>query len=120
MQANNSFNQLYKNILQMTFLISHYNLPNFKVLSESYKTREIQYLIISLDISKQIEKKFYNFYNIFFEYDFFYYINSIIFPSTKYYNTPEERDFILKDFVMKVFYLVDLFDYFSTICLNRF
>ena len=58
MQANNSFNQLYKNILQMTFLISHYNLPNFKVLSESYKTREIQYLIISLDISKQIEKKF--------------------------------------------------------------
>jgi len=118
-QANNSFNQLYKNTLQMTFLNSQYNLPNFKVLSESFKPREIQYLIISLDISKQIEKKFYNFYNIFLEYDFFYYINSIIFPSTKYYNTPEQRDFILKDFARKGFYLVDFNQFLTSLNLKQ-
>lgn len=118
-QANNSLNLIFKNTLQATLLISQQNLPNYKILSERYQPREIQYLIISLDISKQIEKKFYSFYNIFLEYDFFYYINSIIFPSSKYYDTPEQRDFILKDFEMRGFYLVDFNPFLTSLNLKQ-
>lgn len=90
------------------------NLPNFKVLSESYKPSKIKYLIISLNVSKQIENNFYDFYNIFLKYDFFYYINSIIFPSTRFYKTSEQRDFILKDFAINGFYLVDFNPFLTT------
>lgn len=106
-QARECINETLKNILQIELLNFQNNLPNFKTLSENYLPSEIQYLIISLNVSKRIENKFYDFYNIFLKYDFFYFINSIIFPSAKFYKTSKERESRLKDFEMNGFYLVD-------------
>ena len=106
-QAKESIHDIIKNILQLEFSNFQNNLPNFKTLSENYIPNEMQYLIISLNVSKRIENKFYDFYNIFLKYDFFYFINSIIFPSARFYETSKQRESILKDFEMNGFYLVD-------------
>jgi len=99
-----------KSILQIE-LLNFQN--NFKILSENYIPSEIQYLIISLNVSKRIENKFYDFYNIFLKYDFFYFINSIIFPNARFYETSKQRESRLKDFEMNGFYLVD-FNFLTT------
>ncbi len=106
-QAKKFFYKLHKDLIQTELFIIQQNQPNFKVLSESHKPRKIKYLIISLNISKRDENNFYDFYNIFLKYDFFYYINSVVFPSTEFYETPQQRDFILKEFEMNGFYLID-------------
>lgn len=110
-EAKNSLYELSKNMFQIVSLISQYNLPDYKMLSERNKPCEIQYLIISLNISKQVENKFYDFYNIFLYNEFFYYINSIIFPNSKFYKTPKQRDLILKNFISLGFYLVDFYHF---------
>ncbi|MEJ2249276.1 MAG: HNH endonuclease signature motif containing protein [Candidatus Lokiarchaeota archaeon] len=96
-------NSLLKNLLP----VIDFKLPTSNRLSLYYKPKDIKYLIISLNISKKSKGVTYDFYNIFQDYAFFHFINSAIFPNYNFYDTPEQRNYILEDFIDQGFYIID-------------